>query len=251
MLQRLEKQEKIEIPYNLQGILMVSRPDEYREDKFFLRERDKAIVDSVLRSYLAARALEEAGISYVPTVMLHGPSGCGKTELARYIAYKAALPFIYVRFSGLIDSLMGKTAQNLNLIFSFIRKFPCVLCFDEIDAIGMDRSVKNDLGEMSRIVIAIMQELDALPNSNIVIGTTNRFDQLDPALVRRFNFAEEVLPMTRAECLALAARFFQAAKLDIAPPDGWAESRFPDNSPASKVIRECTMYLVSRLTATE
>lgn len=248
MLEKLEQQTAFQIPPNLERILLVSYPEEYREDRFFLRDKDRLLVDKVLRTYRTAQTLDEAGIAYAPTVMLHGASGCGKTELARYIAYKIGLPFVYVSFSGLVDSLLGKTQQNIGLIFNFIRQHPCVLCFDEIDAVGMARGQVGDVGEMNRIVIALMQEMDRIPNSNIIIATTNRFDQLDKALIRRFNFIEEVFPMTQDECRVLADHFFSASGLGITPSSKWMEGRFPDNTTAAKVIRQCTMYLVQQLT---
>lgn len=106
--------------------------------------------------------------------------------LARYIAHKAKLPFLRIQFSSLVDSHLGQTQSNLARIFDYVRTAPCVLCFDEIDAVGMARGQKDDVGEMNRVVIAIMQEMDRLPNNVIIIGTTNRFDRLDPALIRRF-----------------------------------------------------------------
>ena len=65
-------------------------------------------------------------------------------------------------------------------------KRPCVLCIDEIDTIAMRRG-QTDVGEMNRVVISLMQELDQLPNDMIVVATTNRYDQLDSALLRRFH----------------------------------------------------------------
>lgn len=138
--------------------------------------------------------------------MLYGESGGGKTELAQYIAYRMKLPFFLVRFSGLVDSKLGQTSRNLNLIFSFISRNPCVLCFDEIDAVGIKRGMTQEVGEMSRITISLMQELDALPSNVLLIGTTNRIQEIDPALDRRFQIRHEVVGMNRAEAEALDKR---------------------------------------------
>jgi len=125
-------------------------------------------------------------ISYLPAALFYGQSGTGKTELARYIAHKAGLPFMYVRFSNVVNSFLGGTQSNINKVFSYAKSSPCLLCFDEIDAIGLKRGDSNDVSEMSRVTIALMQEMDLLPNNVIIVGTTNRYDRLDPALVRRF-----------------------------------------------------------------
>lgn len=106
----------------------------------------------------ASEKLNEMGIPYLPALMLYGQSGCGKTMLARYIAHKAKLPFLRIQFSSLVDSHLGQTQSNLARIFDYVRTAPCVLCFDEIDAVGMARGQKDDVGEMNRVVIAIIHK---------------------------------------------------------------------------------------------
>ena len=180
--------------------------------------------------------------------MLYGESGCGKTELARYIAHRAELPFAYVRFSSVVDSHLGGTQSNIAKIFEYVRTNPCVLCFDEIDAIGTARGQAHEMGEMNRVVIAIMQELDQTPNNAIIIGTTNRFDQLDPALVRRFPLQYELMPLSADEIKAIARKFFRYAGLS---PDGWVDEwcckAFEGYVPTSTVIRECTDVVVKHI----
>ena len=57
-----------------------------------------------------------------------GPTGVGKTELARYIAHKANLPFVFLKFSGLVNSALGRTQQNIGRVFDYAKRTPCVLC---------------------------------------------------------------------------------------------------------------------------
>jgi len=111
---------------------------------------------TIISIYRAAERLSDLGISYLPALMLYGESACGKTELARYIAYKAELPFVYVRFSSVVDSHLGSTQSNVARIFEYIRSNPCVLCFDEIDAIGTARGNAHEPGKMNRVVIAVI-----------------------------------------------------------------------------------------------
>ena len=84
----------------------------FPHNRFILRGDESQIVDRVLSIYAAAKELEERGISYLSTLMLYGESGGGKTTLARYIAHKADLPFVYVRFSNLISSHLGSTQSD-------------------------------------------------------------------------------------------------------------------------------------------
>lgn len=249
MLRKLDaKGDFIELPYNLQHLLLAEDMTNFPEARFILREEEGKAVEKTLSLYRAADKLAEMGIPYLPALILHGQSGCGKTMLARYIAHKANLPFVYVQFSNLVDSHLGKTQSNVARVFEYARSAPCVLCFDEIDAIGMARGQKDDVGEMNRVVIALMQEMDRLRNNVIIIGTTNRFDWLDPALVRRFPLQYELKPLAAAEVKQLAQKFFAYADVDSANwLQPWCEQTFGEVTPASSVVKECTDVIVKRV----
>lgn len=249
----------IELPYNLKDLLVAEDVSAYPEEKYLLRKDEQTVISEVIATYRAAGRLQELGIPYYPAALLYGPSGTGKTELARYIAYKAGLPYIYVKFSSLVDSHLGATQSNLGRVFSYAQATPCLLCFDEIDAIGQKRGDSNDVSEMSRVTIALMQELDVLPNNVIVVGTTNRFDRLDSALARRFPIKHEVTPFSRAEVTMAAEKFFRFAGYDteIGNIPAWCESIFgtpyfpEDGVPAATVVTKCTRYIVDQIVAEE
>lgn len=193
----------IELPYNLQGLLVAEDSSAFREDRFLIRDSEKAVIDKMCKTRRAALRLQEMGIHYTSSLLLMGEPGTGKTELARYIAYTTNLPFVYTNFSGLVNSALGKTQKNIGMIFDYARKSPCVLCLDEIDAIGTRRGGKDDVAEMNRVTIALMQELDRLGNDIILIGTTNRPDTLDDALFRRFTFGHAGTAKTKTGHLRL------------------------------------------------
>ena len=250
MLRKLDaKQSKlIELPSNLQGMLIAEDLSDFPMGRFVLRSSENTVVNKLLQARLAADKLAEKGISYVPTAILYGESGGGKTMLARYIAHKMGLPFVYVRFSSIVSSYLGNTQSNIAKIFDYARSAPCILCLDEVDAIGMARGQKNDVGEMNRIVISLMQEMDMLPNGVVVVATTNRFDRLDPALIRRFPIRHEVQGMEQEDIKVITRKFFEYAEVDT---DGWLDewiSRvFSDKEPASTVVEKCTEKLVEHI----
>lgn len=251
-LKQLEDSEArfITLPYNLQGILSAEDSQFFPVSRFLLRPEEEKIVDQILKIRDTAAILKDMFISYTPTLMLYGDSGTGKTMLARYIAYRAGVPYLYIRFSGLMNSYLGKTQENLNRIFAYAKKQPCVLCIDEIDTIGMRRGQDSDVGEMNRIVISLMQEMDQLPNDMIMVATTNRFDQLDSAMVRRFTITREIFPYTFADACTLLRKFFDFA--DLAMTDEqiqqWVRERFRENIYyPNALIKDATQYLVDNI----
>lgn len=253
MLRKLDaKGNRIELPYNVKGLLVAEDMTNFPRERYILRPEEKKAVERVMAVYRASGKLADLGISYYPALMLHGQSGCGKTMLARYIAHRANLPFVYVKFSNLVNSHLGETQSNVAKVFDYVRTEPCVLCFDEIDAIGMKRGQQDDVGEMNRVVIALMQELDQLPNKVIIVGTTNRFDKLDPALIRRFPIQYELKPLTSEEAGNLAIMFFAFAGVEMTMADQLQLSKsFAGSVPSSTVIKECTEIIVQRIIGQE
>lgn len=99
---------------------------------------------------------------------------------------------------------------------------------------------------MNRIVIALMQELDRLPNNVIIIGTTNRHDRLDDALLRRFYIHHEVLPLDSNHIFLLADKFFTYIGYDTSEwVKVWCNEQFGAEEPAATVISKCTDKVVA------
>jgi len=122
--------------------------------------------------------------------LFYGAPGSGKTESAYQIARLLKRDILYVSSEQLIDSRLGETAKNIALLFDEINHLPygnSIVLFDEIDSLVLDRINKNDLREMGRVTSVFLKELDALNDKIVIIATTNLFDSLDKALVRRFD----------------------------------------------------------------
>lgn len=124
-------------------------------------------------------------------VIFTGVGGTGKTMTAKAIAKKAGVNFMYVDSSSLVDMYVGLGARKVRKIFKQAREnSPCVVFFDEIDAIGRKRGSQGNNAENEQTINALLTELDGFNSRNnvFVIGATNRVDILDDALIRSGRF---------------------------------------------------------------
>lgn len=121
-------------------------------------------------------------------LLLCGPPGCGKTMTAHAIAHELSLPMAYVRIDGLVSSYLGQTSVNLRKIFSSLSNREIVLFLDEFDAIAKKRDDGHELGELKRVVTALLQNFDNMPGNIFLVAATNHEHLLDPAIWRRFNY---------------------------------------------------------------
>ena len=132
-------------------------------------------------------------------VLLIGPPGNGKTSLAEAIAEALAVQFFVVRYDAIIGSFLGETASRLRRVFDYARTTPCVLFFDEFDAVGKERGDVNETGEIKRVVTSLLMQVDALPSYTVVVTASNHPELLDRAVWRRFQLRLELPTPTAVE----------------------------------------------------
>jgi transitional endoplasmic reticulum ATPase len=129
-----------------------------------------------------------AGLHMERGVLLYGPPGTGKTLLARAVANECGCRFMAVSGSELLTKWFGESEQAVRDLFDRARAAaPCVVFFDEIDAIARRRSGGDqDGGASDRVVSTLLAEIDGLIDLGQVsiIGATNDKDKIDPALLR-------------------------------------------------------------------
>jgi SpoVK/Ycf46/Vps4 family AAA+-type ATPase len=149
-------------------------------------------IDELVEEQRRADVLRAHGLEPRHRVLLAGPPGNGKTSLAEALAYELVLPLFTVRYDAVITSYLGETAQRLRRLFDFVRTQPCVLFFDEFDAIGKERGDLHETGEIKRVVTTLLLQLDDLPSYCVLVGATNHPELLDRATWRRFEMRLEI-----------------------------------------------------------
>jgi SpoVK/Ycf46/Vps4 family AAA+-type ATPase len=158
-------------------------------------------VDKFVKFYEYRDKLVAENIEPPNTVLLYGPPGCGKTLLAKNLAKKLHMPIVIARLDSMISSFLGSTSKNIRNIFEYAQNNPCILFFDEFDAVAKLRDDNQELGELKRVVNSLLQNIDLMDNGSILIAATNHEQLLDPAVWRRFSLKLKIdKPDFNARC---------------------------------------------------
>ena len=207
-----------ELPSDLRDILVCEDVSlTFREDRYFLTEEKKTLVEKIVKMSRVSQKLMEMAIPYKNASLLYGTPGTGKTLFGKYIAYKLGLPFCYLNFSRTVDSYMGATSKNIAKAFSYAASNPCVFMLDEVDTISCNRAggMSGAEKEIGRVTITLLQEFDKLPNDVIVLAATNRIDLLDEAFISRCSIREEFKSFSDVEKRAMVEKFISSVGLRI------------------------------------
>jgi len=179
------------------------------------RARDEFV--NLVREHRYQDSLIADGIRPRRRLLIHGPPGCGKSMTARALATELNLPVYVVRLDAIVGAYLGQTASRLRELFGFAETVSCVLLIDEIDALGRSRGNARDIGELDRVAISLMQELEHSEPKGLLIATSNIASALDQALLRRFDMTVEFKRPSREELSRFASHEAQKRNLSLRP----------------------------------
>jgi len=184
--------------------VFVEVPDVRWQDVGGLEEVKVHLIEAVQWPLKYPHLFEEAGIKPTKGILISGPPGCGKTLLAKAIANESGVNFISVKGPALLSKYVGESERGVREIFRKARQAaPCIIFFDEIDALVPVRSgSSSDSHVAERVLSQFLSEVDGIEELKgvLVLGATNRLDILDPAVLRPGRFDEVVeIPIPNEE----------------------------------------------------
>jgi SpoVK/Ycf46/Vps4 family AAA+-type ATPase len=187
---------------DLAGLLSVSYPSKGLADMVLADPVEQAL-RRVLKEQRHLLKLRSHGLQPRRKLLLVGPSGTGKTLTAAALAGELRIPLFVVRLDALITKFMGETAAKLRQVFDAVGATRGVYLFDEFDAIGSQRGLSNDVGEIRRILNSFLLMIEQDESDSVVVAATNHPEILDEALFRRFDDVIEYHPPSDEEIEAL------------------------------------------------
>ena len=170
----------------LANLLTVSHPANRLGD-MVLDEVASNQLQRVLKEQRQLARIKEHGLAPRRKLLLVGPPGTGKTMTASALAGELGIPLFLVRLDSLITKFMGETASKLRQVFDAVTDIRGVYFFDEFDAIGSQRGMANDVGEIRRVLNSFLQMIEQDNSNSLIIAATNHGEILDYALFRRFD----------------------------------------------------------------
>lgn len=239
----------------LAGLLAVSYPKGRLAD-MVLDESLEQKIQRVIREQRHAVRILEHGLAPRRKLLLVGPPGTGKTMTASVLAGELGVPLFQVRLDSLITKLMGETAAKLRQIFEATSQTRGVYFFDEFDAIGSQRGLANDVGEIRRVLNSFLQMIEQDQSHSLIIAATNHAEILDHALFRRFDDVlhyqlpggDQIAVLLRARLIRYIAKGVSWKRL-VEPAAGLSYAEL--TRAADEVIKEALIHHREHITEAE
>ncbi len=238
--------------------VFVESPNVRWEDVGGLDSLKKRLVEAVEWPLKYPELFEKGGVTPPKGILLVGPPGCGKTLMAKAIATESQTNFISVKGPALMSKWVGESEKGIREIFHKARQAaPCIIFFDEIDALVATRSAGTADSHVSeRILSQFLAEFDGIDELRgvLVLGATNRRDMLDAAVLRPGRF-DEIIEMTmpgekeREEIFSVHLRKKPLSK-DIRCAELAAETEGFSGADIAAIARKAAMSAVRRAVKT-
>ena len=176
----------IKFPQDMRGLVLSEEPN-IPKAALIIPTIIENRIERIIHEYRQQQKLKTYGLTHRRKIMLIGPPGTGKTMTARVLAHELRLPLYTIQVDRLVTKFMGETSAKLRQIFDLIQKETGVYLFDEFDAIGGERLLDNDVGEMRRVLTSFLQFIEQDISDSVIVTATNSPKLLDRALFRRFD----------------------------------------------------------------
>jgi len=177
-------------------------PDVTWDDVGGLEEAKRVLIETIQWPFTYSEVFQRAKATQAKGILLTGPPGTGKTLLAKAVASQSGLNFISIKGPALLSKWVGESEKGIREVFKKAKQAsPCILFFDEIDALLPTRGASGESQVTERVVSQFLTEMDGVEELKgvIVLAATNRPDIIDPALLRAGRFDTQIaLPMPDA-----------------------------------------------------
>lgn len=166
------------------------------------------LIESVIWPMKHRNFYEALDVESPKGILLHGPPGTGKTLLAKALANRTEVNFISIKGAELLSKYVGESERAVREVFKKAKQVsPCIVFFDELDALCPRRSESNSTRVSERVVSQLLAEIDGveeLPDV-LVLAATNRIDMIEPALLRpgRFDLVVKIPTPAKREILEI------------------------------------------------
>jgi cell division protease FtsH len=159
-------------------------------------EEARAEMEEIVDFLRDSKRFAKLGARVPKGILLYGPPGTGKTLLARAVAHESGANFYSQSASAFVEMFAGLGAARIRKLFEQARKAaPAIVFIDELDAVGAARTGHGFNREQDQTLNQLLVELDGFNNRDqvVVMGASNRLQDLDPALLRPGRFDRQIL----------------------------------------------------------